>query len=112
MCFYTFSLRSCFSAPFSSERAGQNRKTFKVYVLILIYFRNLILWEDCLNLSSKLLLCCCWVLADQPLLERHISGQSAHVVRVCCASDVAMLRFQLYDHETRDVGGQKVSKFH
>lgn len=99
MCSYSFALRACSSVSFSSETAGQNHMTAKVYVLIFIYFRNLILWKDCLNPSSTRILCCCWVAAKQHCLEERCLGQFAHVVRVCCASDVAVLRFKLCDHK-------------
>lgn len=106
MCCYS-SLRACSSVSFSSEAAGQYHKIAEVYVLILIPFRNLILWKDCLNPSSTLLLCCCWLFANQHLLEKHCLGQFAHIIRVCCASDVAMLRFKLSDHERVNGDDQK-----
>lgn len=99
MCWCSFSLRACSLVSLSSEAAGQNHETAKDYVLIFISFRHLILWKNCLNPSSTLLLCWCWVFANQHLLEKHYSGQFAHVIRVCCASDVAVLIFKLYDHE-------------
>jgi len=107
MCVATPSHSAFSSVSLSSETAGQNHKAAKVCVLIFISFRNLILWKDCLNPSSTLLLCCCWVFANQHLLEKHCSGQFAHVVRVCCASEVAVLTFKLCDHERVNGDDQK-----
>lgn len=104
-----FSPRACSSASLSSEAPRQNHETAKDYVLIFISIRHLILWKDCLNPSSTLLLCWCWVFANQHLFEKHCSGQFAHAVRGCCASDVPVLIFKLYDLRGMNCNDQKAA---
>lgn len=102
-----FSLKACSSVSLSSEAARENHETAKDYVLIFLSLRHLILWKDCLNPSSTQLLCWCWLFANQHLLEKHCSGHFAQALRGCCASDVAVLTFELYDHEGMNGNDQK-----